>query len=112
MNESERKHYEAIGVEGVLSEIAAGVFGPGKSVARNEAEAWVAAERAKLGFAADARREAREEESVSIARKALTTSRSARTIAIVAMILATMLAAVQAKDQILWLLSKLGIGAP
>ena len=70
---------------------------------------WVEAEESRLASEADARREIREDAIVSISRKALATSRSARTIAMIAMVLATIIAAVQAKDQIIWLLSRFGI---
>ena len=55
MNESTRKHFESIGVEGVLDAIASDVFGPGKSVAKNEAEAWIAAERHRLDLASSSK---------------------------------------------------------
>ena len=74
MNESTRQHYESIGVEGVLDEIARGVFGPGKSVARNEAEAWVLAKQTKDASIREAR-------TLAIAEEALSTAKSANLIA-------------------------------
>ena len=112
MNDETRRLYESLGPDGVLAEIATGKFGPGPTPAKLEAEAWVNAERSRFETSASARREAREDETLSIARMALETSRSARTIAIIAMILAAILAAVQAKDQMCWLLSKFGITIP
>lgn len=92
MNEHARTHFEAIGIDGVLSEIAEGRFGAGPSVAKSEAEAWVAAERAKRDSAALSRKEAREEESLSIARKALSNSQRATTIAIFAVVVSVAMA--------------------
>jgi hypothetical protein len=93
VNERTRAHFEAIGIEGVLSEIAEGTFGAGPSLAKSEAEAWVAAERAKRDGSALSRKEAREEETLSIARKALSNAQRATIIAIFAVIVSIAMAA-------------------
>jgi len=93
VNERTRAHFEAIGIEGVLSEIAEGKFGAGPSLAKSEAEAWVAAERVKRDGTALSRKEAREEETLSIARKALSNAQRATTIAIFAAIVSIAMAA-------------------
>jgi len=92
VNERTRLHFESIGIEGVLSEIAEGKFGTGASVAKLEAEAWVAAERAKRDSTATARKEAREKESLSISRKALRNSERATNIAISAIVVSIVMA--------------------
>ena len=121
MNESARKHFESIGVDGVLDEIASGVFGPGKSVAKNEAEAWIAAERHRLDSASSSKRDAREEETLSIAKEAnriasyalveaRSNSASARAqarSAKIAAIIATTAAIVSAKEEIWAIIAKL-----
>ena len=120
MNDATRKHYESIGIEGVLHEIASGVFGPGKSVARNEAEAWIAGERHRLDSADSAKRDSREarileiaEEANRIASAALTEARSnsasaraqARSAKIAA-IIATTAAIVSTKEEIWALIAR------
>ena len=121
MNESARKHYESIGIEGVLDEIARGVFGPGKSVARNEAESWIAAERHRLEATDSAKRSAREIETLSIAKEANRLASEANSIArleaaaaarssryaMYAAAIATTAAIVAAKDEIWSLIAKL-----
>ena len=104
MSPSTTAQLEKLGPVAVAKLLAEHEYGVPGSELRTNVEAWLHAKELE----AELRREAREEESISIARMALTTSRSARTIAIIAIILTTIIAAVQAKDQILWVISKFG----
>jgi len=89
---------EAKGVEKVMLEMAQGKYGHAfDSILRIETESWIRAKIFSAAEQASKRRDAREEETLAIARSALSNSRRANIIAITAAILAaaaTVIAAV------------------
>lgn len=84
MNERTEAHFRSIGALGVRREIAAGVFGPGRSVAKEEAEAWIAAEEARLAAEALSRKETREDSALRFSRSALFISAIALIFSVIA----------------------------
>ena len=67
MRKPEIERLESIGVEAVLLEISQGMHGQPTSQMREEVEAWLRSKRIAADAAASARRDAREEETLSIA---------------------------------------------
>ena len=85
---------EKLGVEGVLLEIAKGGWGQSGSPIRVEVEHWIKLKEAERTLVASSKRDAREEETLSIARQARADARSANRIAIIAMIFSFITAAI------------------
>jgi hypothetical protein len=88
MSPATEKELEALGEAEVSRRIALHEYGVPGSEHRENVEAWL---RSKA-LGASARKEAREEESLSISRKALANSRSATVIARIAITLSTIMA--------------------
>ena len=78
MNATERARLEELGYEGVLSEIARGVFGQPDSPLRNKVDDWLRLKAIEREYASSAKRDAREEETLAIAKDALCEAKSAR----------------------------------
>jgi hypothetical protein len=96
MDSNDLAHLEELGYEGVLAEMAKGegrLGRPGSQV-REEIEHWLKLKEEQRSSVSAAKRDAREEETLSIARKASRRSMWANIIALTAAIVA-------AKDQIL-----------
>jgi hypothetical protein len=81
-------HLESLGETKVRESLFRGEFGLKGSDLYNLAEDWLASKESERKAALDTRSEVREEESLSISRKALRNSRWATTIAIIATIIA------------------------
>jgi len=79
---------EAKGPAAVLLAMARGGYGDPGSRTREDVEAWLRSKSVETEAAASAKRDAREEETLSIARTSLSISRRANNIAVIAMILA------------------------
>ena len=81
---------EAKGVEQVMLEMAKGMHGSAPdAILRIEVQDWVRAKQYSATMEASKRRDKREEETLAIARSALSNSRRANIIAISAALLAT-----------------------
>jgi|JI9StandDraft_1071089.scaffolds.fasta_scaffold406635_2 hypothetical protein len=83
---------EAMGEDAVLQSLLQGVPPADGSEHRMAVEGWVKMKEAERASAASARKEAREEESLSISRKALANSERATRIAISAIVLSISMA--------------------
>ena len=83
---------EAMGEDAVRDGLLHGIPPADGSEHRLAVEGWVKIKEAERASAASSRKEAREEESLAISRKALANSRSATRIAMIAMILSTIMA--------------------
>lgn len=70
MHKDSLARLESIGREAGLLEMAQGMHGQPTSLAREEVEAWLRSKQAAADAASSARRDAREEETLSIAREA------------------------------------------
>ncbi len=93
MNEKELSYIETLGEAGVLMAIAKGEFGGRGATMLFEAEAWLRAKAVLRSKADSDKRDAREEQTLSIAAQARSEARRANTIAIIAMVLSTIIAA-------------------
>ena len=115
MNATDLAHLEATGDAGVLREIANGAHGAEGSPMRSEVEAWLRSKRVVSEAAASSKRDAREEETLAIAREALSIANSQAASAAkaatasfeqarwakIAAIVATTAALVASKDEII-----------
>jgi hypothetical protein len=81
MNKTELEALESKGIESVLLEMARGLHGDPGSRMRDEVEAWVRSKQASALFEASSKRDAREEETLSVARQANSLAREANTVA-------------------------------
>ena len=84
MTKAELEALEVTGSEGVLLEIARGSHGKVTSPLREEVEAWLRSKKVAADEAASAKRDARETETLSIARKASVRADRANIIALIA----------------------------
>jgi hypothetical protein len=68
MHKNDLAHLESIGPEAVLKEMAAGAHGMAGSQMRDEVDAWLRSEQIAADALASSKRDAREEETLSIAK--------------------------------------------
>lgn len=96
MDENSLAHLEKLGYEGVLLEMAKGDGRLGRpgSVLREDIEHWLRLKETERALTSSAKRDAREEETLSIARKASRWALWANIIAVIAI-------AIAIKDQII-----------
>ena len=112
MNDKTLKIFESKGIEVVSLEIAQGFYGSPGSRTRDEADSWVRAKQLANDALSVSKRDSREEETLSIAKAANSiaadalsfTKRSRRADRIMA-ITAIMMAAIAAREDIIWLIS-------
>ena len=88
MNTNDLAHAEQLGIEGILLEMAKGGWGQSGSLIREEIEHWIKLKETERNLAASFKRDAREEETLSIARQARADAKLANIIAIIAAIIA------------------------
>jgi predicted nucleic acid-binding protein len=117
MNNTDLETLEAKGIETVLLEMAQGGHGSPGSPNQSEVEAWIQSKRTAADYLSASKRDAREEETLSIAKEANRIASNAfeeakranrsrwkdRTITIIAIIIA----AIAARGDIAWLISEL-----
>lgn len=106
MDSNDLEHLEKLGYEGVLAEMAKGdgrLGRPGSQV-REEIEHWLRLKAEERALASSAKRDAREEETLSIAREANRIALAASRWAMYAAIIAITAIAIATKDQILALI--------